>query len=671
MGTGTVTDVTSAVSATNTTGAIASLAITPIAATNTSVTYTNASTLYIAGAPSAGTNITITNPYALYVAAGASYLGGNTAVTGTLTITGTAATNTTALTAGSTTTGFNRGRITNTGGDIRFGIDSSVGSEAVANSAAYSSFIGSFTSTPLYLVSNSAIAATIDTSGNLGIGNTSPTSYNSAADNLVIGTSGNNGMTIVSGSTSSGYIMFADGTTGQQQYEGQITYDHTSNFMAFNTSGTERMRISSTGLTVTLGATIQGLTVGLGNASASATSTAVGISALASSTGADATAFGYFAGENLSSGAYSIAIGSRAMGGTTGGPNTGSYNTAIGNSSLAQNTSGNRNIAIGNEALGANQGGTSNVAIGSYQAAGGDAVLSLNVSGNYNTAVGAAALAKTTASNNTAVGYQAGFTNSAGQNLVAIGYQAGYTSNANNSTYVGYFAGQETTGTLNTFLGVNGVGYKVTTGTKNVIIGGYSGLAAPIIQTGSNYIVLSDGDGNVGFSTVKAGGNQYSWALPGASNYQGIGITFPATQSASTDANTLDDYEEGTWTPLMSANGGGSDNWTSSTATGRYTKIGRLVSIQCTYTYTAKQTLTGDYAWMTGFPFTPSAAIGYFYVGINNAGGADTATYSGFIFTSGIIGFNKDQNLSSPGYMVGSDFPAATRTITFQAMYIV
>jgi hypothetical protein len=80
MGTGTVTDVTSAVSATNTTGAIASLAITPIAASNTGVTYTNASTLYIAGAPSAGTNITITNPYALYVNAGTSYFDGNVGI---------------------------------------------------------------------------------------------------------------------------------------------------------------------------------------------------------------------------------------------------------------------------------------------------------------------------------------------------------------------------------------------------------------------------------------------------------------------------------------------------------------------------------------------------------------------------------------------------------------
>jgi hypothetical protein len=79
MGNGTVTDTTSAIGATNAVGAVASLAITPIAATNTSVTYTNASTLYIAGAPSAGTNITITNPYALYVNAGNVYLGGGTA----------------------------------------------------------------------------------------------------------------------------------------------------------------------------------------------------------------------------------------------------------------------------------------------------------------------------------------------------------------------------------------------------------------------------------------------------------------------------------------------------------------------------------------------------------------------------------------------------------------
>jgi hypothetical protein len=53
----------------------------------------------------------------------------------------------------------------------------------------------------------------------------------------------------------------------------------------------------------------------------------------------------------------------------------------------------------------------------------------------------------------------------------------------------------------------------------------------------------------------------------------GSGITFPATQSASTDANTLDDYEEGTWTPTDQSGAGLS----LSAMNGYYTKIGRTV----------------------------------------------------------------------------------------------
>lgn len=54
------------------------------------------------------------------------------------------------------------------------------------------------------------------------------------------------------------------------------------------------------------------------------------------------------------------------------------------------------------------------------------------------------------------------------------------------------------------------------------------------------------------------------------------GIKFPATQSASTDPNTLDDYEEGTWTPIIK---GTSTNpsYTTTTASGSYVKIGKVV----------------------------------------------------------------------------------------------
>jgi hypothetical protein len=56
----------------------------------------------------------------------------------------------------------------------------------------------------------------------------------------------------------------------------------------------------------------------------------------------------------------------------------------------------------------------------------------------------------------------------------------------------------------------------------------------------------------------------------------GVGITFPATQSASSDANTLDDYEEGTWTPVFKCTSV-NPTYTATSAIGKYTKIGNVV----------------------------------------------------------------------------------------------
>ena len=63
-------------------------------------------------------------------------------------------------------------------------------------------------------------------------------------------------------------------------------------------------------------------------------------------------------------------------------------------------------------------------------------------------------------------------------------------------------------------------------------------------------------------------------ATPSAS---GSGITFPATQSVSSNANTIDDYEEGSWTPVLKF---GSTPITLTTAQGIYTKIGQAVFIE-------------------------------------------------------------------------------------------
>lgn len=79
-------------------------------------------------------------------------------------------------------------------------------------------------------------------------------------------------------------------------------------------------------------------------------------------------------------------------------------------------------------------------------------------------------------------------------------------------------------------------------------------------------------------------------------------IAFPATQNPSSDVNTLDDYREGTWTPDLQFNGA-AVGLTYAVRVGTYTKIGRLVFIQCSITVNTKGSSTGN-ARIAGLPFT-------------------------------------------------------------------
>jgi len=106
------------------------------------------------------------------------------------------------------------------------------------------------------------------------------------------------------------------------------------------------------------------------------------------------------------------------------------------------------------------------------------------------------------------------------------------------------------------------------------------GASVAVISDGSNYYVIKD---------------QYSGQ-----------IKFPVTQNASSDANTLDDYEEGTWTPAAN---GVSVTVTSAT----YTKIGRMVAICADVSWPANA--DGNQARLSGLPFAAgfdaAVAIGY------------------------------------------------------------
>ena len=154
-----------------------------------------------------------------------------------------------------------------------------------------------------------------------------------------------------------------------------------------------------------------------------------------------------------------------------------------------------------------------------------------------------------------------------------------------------------TTGTgVVTALGVN-------TGTAGAFVVNGGALGTPSSGTVTNLTGTAsiNINGTVGattattgkFTTVQAATTMgVGGATPSAS---GSGITFPATQSASTDANTLDDYEEGTWTPVI----GG----TSFSGVGRYTKIGRLVQCSFGNLVGVPACAVGGSLYTSGYPF--------------------------------------------------------------------
>ncbi len=146
----------------------------------------------------------------------------------------------------------------------------------------------------------------------------------------------------------------------------------------------------------------------------------------------------------------------------------------------------------------------------------------------------------------------------------------------------------------------------------------------PITLDGSNGITTNSGT-VISASTIGVGG-----ATPSTS---GAGITFPATQSASTDANTLDDYEEGTWTPVITSQTGSLTAYTSS---GTYTKIGNTVYVIGTFTVTTTGTASG-YAQIAGYPFTSAATFNT--QGVAREGASSGDFYGALILTSVSNGF--------------------------------
>lgn len=134
--------------------------------------------------------------------------------------------------------------------------------------------------------------------------------------------------------------------------------------------------------------------------------------------------------------------------------------------------------------------------------------------------------------------------------------------------------------------------------------------------------------------------------LSGATSGQ---IKFPASQNASTNANTLDDYEEGSWTPSL----GGTATYNNQA--GNYVKIGRLVHVE--FQLGVNTIGTGSANTVSGLPFTVSN---------DSTGGHCQVTYfTGLASTVTWVAFEANANTTSLAayYRTSAGSAAETTTI--------
>jgi hypothetical protein len=184
--------------------------------------------------------------------------------------------------------------------------------------------------------------------------------------------------------------------------------------------------------------------------------------------------------------------------------------------------------------------------------------------------------------------------------------------------------------------------------------------SAEVIDTGSDgrFVVTTEG-------TERARVDSSGRLLVGTSSANangGIlqltsGITFPATAVAASDANTLDDYEEGTWTPTAA-------NFTlggSSTLTGTYTKIGRVIYFSVTFVNTG--TIAYSVSAFISLPFAGVDRSGMVAMSLESAAESQT---------SGKNGVQNVIDVSSARFFVGSfTTTTAGQQLNFAGFYRV
>jgi hypothetical protein len=106
-------------------------------------------------------------------------------------------------------------------------------------------------------------------------------------------------------------------------------------------------------------------------------------------------------------------------------------------------------------------------------------------------------------------------------------------------------------------------------------------------------------------------------------------IRFPTSPDSSSNANTLDEYEEGTWTPTVRFGGTGVTTYTY--RSGEYVKIGKVVNVSFRATISNLGAGSGDIS-IVGLPFTVGTAVG-------NVAPAAIVVDAGITYTGSFMAF--------------------------------
>jgi hypothetical protein len=494
----------------------------------------------------------------------------------------------------------------------------------------------------------------VDVNGNVKVGSTD--NSNAASQYITVGSVGvtDGGLQLWATTTGQSFVQFGDTTTSADQYRGYLQYSHASDFLGLGTASQERLRITSGGL-VGIGTSSPDTHLHLyaSNASASIRFTNTAASKVWElNPSIPNVANSGFSLHNVTDSTVPLHVTNAGLVGIgDSAPDANSQLHIVGSSyqplyvnTTAAGGGGAAFFCSGTQALYAGTAGSSWLT-GSSTADGlirSEANLIFATGGNNQRAQidSSGKLLVGTSTARTSGGHTGSFQLEGTTFATAT---AAITTNSNDSN-----------GAYLNFGKARGGSVGSTTIVQSGDVCGqiqFNGSDGTSLQNAASITCLVDGTpgasdmpGRLVFSTTADGASSPTERMRITSTGQvrlaGAGITFNGDTAA---ANELDDYEEGTWTATLDTWSGTAPT-TTVTATGQYTKIGRLVHVEVQFSNVSTAGASGDVK-ITGLPFSGSTG---------NAANGNCSTYL-FDFPSGLTSLSFQVSDSNIAFYISGD----------------